>query len=126
MKIKLDENLPQMIALRLSGLGHDVHTTFEEGLAGRPDSQIWEVAQQEERFLITQDMDFSDTRRFTPGLHHGILLIRLRSPSRLALAERISQIFQTEDVNRWARCFVVVTEHKIRVRPPVKPTSLSS
>lgn len=126
MKIKLDENLPQLIATYLSSLGHDVHTTVEEGLAGCTDPQIWETAQREERFLITQDLDFSDTRQFTPGTHYGILLIRLRSPSRLALAARISQVFQVEDVNGWVRCFVVVTEHKIRVRPPIKSAPPSS
>jgi predicted nuclease of predicted toxin-antitoxin system len=118
MKIKLDENLPLLIASRLTALGHDVHTTLEEGVAGCPDPQIWEAAQREERFLITQDMDFSDARSFTPGTHYGVLLIRLHSPSRLNLAERINELFQAEDINGWARCFVVVTERKIRVRRP--------
>lgn len=118
MKIKLDENLPLLIASRLSVLGHDVHTTYDEGLAGCPDPQIWEAAQREQHFLITQDMDFSDARRFAPGTHHGVLLIRLYSPSRLSLAERINELFRNEDVNGWARCFVVVTERKIRVRRP--------
>jgi predicted nuclease of predicted toxin-antitoxin system len=116
MKIKLDENLPLLIASRLAALGHDVHTAFEEGLAGCLDPQIWEAAQREERFLITQDMDFSDARSFAPGTHYGVLLIRLHSPSRLSLAERVNEIFQAEDVSGWARCFVVVTERKIRVR----------
>ncbi len=62
MRIKLDENLPLLIASRLNALGHDVHTTYAEGLAGRPDPQIWEAAQHENRFLITQDLGFSDAR----------------------------------------------------------------
>lgn len=36
MKIKLDENLPGSLAVSLGNLGHDVHTTQGEGLAGRP------------------------------------------------------------------------------------------
>lgn len=82
MKIKLDENLPFSLAIPLRGLGHDVHTTHEEGLLGHADREIWEMAQKESRFLITQDLDFSDLRQFAPGSHHGILLVRLRSPSR--------------------------------------------
>jgi predicted nuclease of predicted toxin-antitoxin system len=82
MKIKLDENLPVRLANLLTSLEHDVHTTHEEGLDGRDDLEIWEAAQKESRFLITQDLDFSDTRRFAPGSHHGILLLRLHSPSR--------------------------------------------
>jgi predicted nuclease of predicted toxin-antitoxin system len=119
MKIKLDENLPFSLATVLDELGHDVHTTREEGLSGHADREIWQSAQRESRFLITQDMDFSDSRKFAPGSHCGILLVRLRSPSRKALIERVTALFQTENVNRWERCFVVATERKLRiVKPP--------
>jgi predicted nuclease of predicted toxin-antitoxin system len=120
MKAKLDENLPLQIAFRLRELGHDVHTTQQENLSGCNDSELWANAQREGRTLITQDLDFSDSRRFTPGTHHGIVLIRLHSPSRLRLVERMQDAFQTEPVDEWAGCFVVVTDHKIRVRRPSK------
>lgn len=116
MRIKLDENLPARLASRLRLLGHEVETTREERLAGAPDSQIWEAAQRESRFLITQDLDFSDARRFVPGTHHGLLLVRLREPSRRALLERVEAAFRQEHVTAWRGCFVVVTDLKIRVR----------
>jgi predicted nuclease of predicted toxin-antitoxin system len=118
MKIKIDENLPLQIAFKLKSFGHDVHTAQEEGLSGCDDRVVWEAAEREERFLITQDLDFSDARRFAPGTHHGILLIRLRSPSRLSLIERIEELFQNENVSEWAGCFVVATDRKVRVRRP--------
>jgi predicted nuclease of predicted toxin-antitoxin system len=90
MKIKLDENLPLHLAAALGSLGHDVHTTSSEGLTGRADLDIWGAAQAESRFLITQDLDFSDIRRFTPGSHASILLVRLPSPSRQSLIARWS------------------------------------
>ncbi len=116
MKAKLDENLPLQIASRLRELGHDVHTTQQENLSGCDDSELWAQAQQEGRTLITQDLDFSDSRRFTPGTHHGVVLIRLHSPSRLRLVERLEEVFLREAVSEWAGCFVVVTDQKIRVR----------
>ena len=118
MKIKLDENLPLRLATLLNELGHDVHTLHEERLAGRADNEIWGAAQKESRFLITQDLDFSDSRRFAPGSHHGILVIRLHSPNRRNLVERVGELFQRENVGDWAHCFVVVTERKIRVLRP--------
>jgi predicted nuclease of predicted toxin-antitoxin system len=124
MKIKLDENLPFGLAIPLRGLGHDVHTTHEEGLTGNSDREIWETAQAESRFLITQDLDFSDLRQFAPGSHHGILLVRLRSPNRKNLAGRVAELFQTENVADWAGCFVVATERKIRLlKTPNKQNS---
>lgn len=124
MKIKLDENLPFQLADLLRGLDHDVHTADEEGLSGGADAEIWAAAQRESRFLITQDLDFSDLRRFAPGSHFGILLLRLRSPSRGALIQRIVGLFGEENVFQWARCFVVATERKIRVlKPDARPNS---
>ena len=51
-----------------------------EGLSGRPDPDVWQAAQVSERYLITQDMDFSNMKKFAPGTHHGLLLLRLRAP----------------------------------------------
>jgi predicted nuclease of predicted toxin-antitoxin system len=118
MNLKLDENLPRFLCAALAGLGHDVHSVLEEQLTGRPDADIWNAAQQEGRFLITQDLDFSDTRKFIPGSHHGILLIRLSSPSRSNLIFRLKQIFGSENVENWKGCFVVATERKIRIQRP--------
>ena len=118
MKIKLDENLPLRLARPLKDLGHDVRTLHDERLIGHADKEVWEAAQKEARFLITQDLDFSDLRRFAPGSHHGILLIRLRSPNRRNLTARIIEIFQKENVDEWTQCFVVATERKIRVVKP--------
>lgn len=117
MKLKLDENLPVGLAGRLKDLGHDLQIVHDEGLEGHEDEEIWEAAQKESRFLLTQDLDFSDLRRF-PGAHNGILLIRLRSPNRRDLINRVAGLFEENDPETWARCFVIVTERKIRVLKP--------
>lgn len=121
MNIKLDENLPAGLSALLAARGHDIETVPQERLGGANDVTVWEAAQREGRFFITQDLDFSDVRRFTPGTHHGLLLVRLRIPSRRALLERVRIIFETEDVGSWAGCFVVASDHKIRNRRPTRP-----
>jgi predicted nuclease of predicted toxin-antitoxin system len=115
MKIKLDENLPVSLAVLLANLDHDVHTITEENLSGKTDPEVWEAAQREERFLIMQDLDFSDVRRFAPGTHSGILLVRLHSPDRESLIQRVSEVFRQEEVDSWSGCFVVATDRKVRV-----------
>ena len=67
MKLKLDENIPQSAATRLAALGYDVDTVLDEQLGGRSDEDVWAAAQAEDRFLVTHDLDFSDTRKFEPG-----------------------------------------------------------
>ncbi len=118
MKIKLDENLPESLLVVLTDLGHAVDSVRTEGLAGRSDTEIWQEAQAAERFVITQDLDFSDMRRFAPGTHRGLLVVRLRLPGRLALARRVGQLFRTEAVESWAGCFVLATERKLRIHRP--------
>ena len=121
MRIKLDENLPVALAAHLTQLGHDTDTVHAEKLTGQIDEIIWDATQRERRFFITQDLDFSDARKFKPGAHEGLLLVRLKSPGRLALIRRIGGIFESEDVESWRACFVVATDRKIRVRRPVSP-----
>ncbi len=114
MKIKLDENLPLRLVVRLERHGHDVDTVPDEHLGGRPDAEIWKAAGAEGRFLITQDLDFSDIRQYQPGAHPGLLLVRLRAPGINALVEAIDTI--GAEIDDWGGCFVVLTENKIRVK----------
>ena len=118
MKIKLDENLPFALVARLNALGHDTDSVPQEGLAGFADSSVWQAAQNEGRFFIAQDLDFSDLRAFAPGTHGGILLLRLSDPTRQAITSCVETVFQMEAVEDWTGCFVVVTERKIRGRYP--------
>lgn len=52
----------------LAALGHDVDTVRLEQLAGRDDGDVWSATQAAGRFLVTQDLDFSD-RRTAPRMN---------------------------------------------------------
>jgi predicted nuclease of predicted toxin-antitoxin system len=119
MKLKLDENLPVTTALRLRERGHDVDTVHDEGLVGRADEVVWSAAQAEERFLVTQDLDFSDTRKFVPGTHHGILLVRLPDAEQWRVTDYLVAWLASPDAEQWARCVVVATPTKVRVAAPI-------
>ena len=118
MNFKLDENIPRLLANLLRQLGHDADTVREEGLTGQNDPTAWTAAQRASRFFITQDLDFSDIRVYTPGTHAGLLLVRLADPGRKSLVRRIRQLFETENVDDWHGCLVVATDRKLRVRRP--------
>ena len=118
MKVKLDENIPVRLVDELVRLGYDVDTVASEGLKGKPDSDVWSVTQRERRFLITQDLDFSDVRRFKPGTHAGLLLVRMREPGANALFNRIAATARDEGLYSFDGCFAVLTDRKLRVRRP--------
>lgn len=116
MKVKLDENLPARLAVALRNRGHDVDTVPEEGLSGRPDTEVWRAVRAERRFLVTQDLDFSNIRDFAPGSHPGILLLRLREPGANALVDAVTAI--ADELPGWVGCFVVLTDNKLRIKRP--------
>ena len=118
MKLKLDENLPESLLRTLAELGHDVDNVRAEHLTGHADPDVWQATQEAGRFFLTQDLDFSDIRRFAPGTHHGLMLVRLRFPGRVALERRITEVFASEDVTSWAGGFIVVTDLKLRAYRP--------
>ena len=116
MNVKLDENLPERLVSEIEARGHDVDTVRAEHLAGCDDTEVWQAAQSADRFLITQDLDFSDLRRYVPGTHAGLLVLRLAQPGRDALLARVAMLFATEPVEQWRGCLVVATDTKVRVK----------
>jgi predicted nuclease of predicted toxin-antitoxin system len=123
MRIKIDECLPYEIAEILAEKGYNVETVKSEGLTGSPDDIIWKTVQAEKLFLITSDLDFSDIRRYVPGTHQGLILLRLRQEGKNRILSYFRQLVSNFDVNDWSGCVVVATDHKVRIRkPPEEPT----
>jgi len=62
MKILVDENIPRMTVDHLRGVGHDVIDIRGTAGQGLPDPDLWILAIQEERMLITTDKGFTEHR----------------------------------------------------------------
>ncbi|HUP59646.1 MAG TPA: DUF5615 family PIN-like protein [Thermoanaerobaculia bacterium] len=116
MRILLDENLPADLIAVLRALGHDVEHVYTKSLSGRPDPDVRALAEAEDRMLVTQDIRFADARAFTPGAHAGFVLVRLKQEGLRAVITKLRAVFETEDVDSWRGCFVVIGESKVRVR----------
>lgn len=119
MRLKLDENLPVALRAPLEALGFEADTVLDEQLGGHADDAVWMATQAEGRFFVTQDLDFSDVRRFTPGTHAGILLLRVPEHQQFGVADLVIACFSAPEARTWAGCFVVATPSRFRV---VRPT----
>ena len=116
MKFKFDENLPTDLGEILRRGGHDAHSVHDEALSGATDSTIAKVCQDEQRILITLDLDFAQIQNFPPEDHHGIIVLRLVRQDReriLAIIPRLLALLQTEPIERrlW-----IMDEHRTRIR----------
>jgi predicted nuclease of predicted toxin-antitoxin system len=89
VKLKLDENLGRSVATRLRQAGHDVDTVTDEGLLGADDAAVLTAASGDQRALVTNDLDFSDPRRYRPSLYEWIVVLRV---ARQTLAEYLAVI----------------------------------
>ena len=77
---------------------------------------MWVRVQAEGRWLITADKEFGDVRKYRPGMHAGVVLIRADNESRrryIELARTVLRSLRLEDI---PGCLVVVTPRGIRLR----------
>ena len=120
MKLKLDENLSRHLKPVLASLGHDVLTAADESLLSRPDTEIAAAAFNEERILLTLDIEFADLRKYPPGTHPGIILFRPQSFGPLSVNKFIADFIRSADLGRVISCVAIVDPTHVRVRSPEK------
>lgn len=93
MRFKLDENFGTRTQQLFRTEGHDVHTVKDEEIQGSSDHRLYEICCNENRCLVSPDIDFADVTRFEPSKTSGIVVIRVsRNPS-LALLEQLVRQF---------------------------------
>ena len=107
MKILVDEHIPLMTVQVLPTMGHDVRDIRGTPDEGIQDDALWEMAQREERLLLTTDKGFT---RYRTVSHHGMLIIRLRRPSRHKIHQRIMQALRQFDDAQWPGLLVVMRD----------------
>ena len=116
MQFKIDENLHSDAADLLRQHGHDALTVHEQGLRGGADSDIADVCRQEERAIVTLDLDFSDIRGFPPADYHGIIVLRLSNQRRSAVLDVLGRIMPMFDSESPVGRLWIVDEHQVRIR----------
>jgi predicted nuclease of predicted toxin-antitoxin system len=112
----VDEDLPRQLAELLVGRGHDTATVVEQGWQGKPDHDLWSCIQDERRWLITADKGFADLRRYPPGNHCGVILLRASEESRRAYMELAVIALDRVDLNQLGGAVVIVTGRRVRIR----------
>jgi predicted nuclease of predicted toxin-antitoxin system len=114
VRFKIDENLPVELADELRSLGHAADTARDEGLSGRPDSEVVAKARAGNRIIVTLDKGIADLVRFPIATHTGVVLFRPGSLGRKAVLAFIRQ--RLASLLDLAGRITVVTTDRIRVR----------
>lgn len=114
MRFLADENVDIIIVQFLRQLGHDV-LWAAESLSGSEDVTISSIAHQQQRVILTNDLDFGEIVYRHRLAAEGVLLLRIRSRS----SDELLQLFRTH----WELIkdeligkFVVLTNRTARIR----------
>lgn len=114
MKIKLDENLPPVLSVELTQLGHDVDTAKSEGLGGATDAQLVTAASAAGRLLFTLDLDFEDARQWPTNMRAGIVLFKPRTQGALTIINFVRAFTRSTKLERLATRFTIVEPTRTR------------
>ncbi len=107
MNIFVDENIPLITVNELRKQGHDVTDIRGTADQGITDEDIWQIAQTQRRLLVTTDKGFASHRN---EVHSGILIIRLKQPTRLKIHARAIQAVRKYSQEEWAGLTVVMRD----------------
>jgi predicted nuclease of predicted toxin-antitoxin system len=116
VRFKIDENLPIDVADLLRSAGHDALTVFDQSLIGEADSLLLNICLEEERALITLDLDFSDMRSYPPQEYFGVIRLRLHRQDKPYVLDTIRRIISMIEQEQVERRLWIVEEKRIRVR----------
>ena len=116
LKIKADEDLPGSVAVRLRRAGYLVETVVEEGMGGTKDPALWRAVQVEGRFLITADKGFADVRKYPPGTHQRVLLLRPDEDGIGPLDLLVEMVLRRGGLERLRGAVAVATPRGLRIR----------
>jgi len=115
MRFLLDANLPRSLAARLEERGHEVVDIRDIAPPGIEDEEIFRIAQEQNRVIITQDLGFGDILRYPLGTHAGIVVIRLRNVRPKALVEIVSRAVEALP-DDFAGSLAIVEPGRVRLR----------
>ena len=112
---KLDENLPAEATELFQAAGHDALSVLDQALGGHSDESLATVCQQEQRAIVTFDLDFSDIRTYPPEQYCGIVVLRLGCQEKPHVLRVLEQLLSKFDNEPLARKLWIVSETTVRI-----------
>lgn len=115
MKFKIDENLPVEFTDELRAIGHDAITVLEQRMGGAADEDLFSVCIDEDRILMTMDIDFADIRVYPPSVSPGIIVFRIQPQDKNRLLYCLGRIIPLLGKEQIVRMLWIVEEDRIRI-----------
>ncbi len=113
---KIDENLPEEIAVLLREAGYEAVSVRDQGLVGEPDSTIADVCNAEGLVLVTLDLDFANIQVYPPDRTSGIMVFRVSDQGKPRLLQVLKQTLPLLGSEQIERRLWIVEDSRVRIR----------
>jgi predicted nuclease of predicted toxin-antitoxin system len=115
MKFLADHDVYAGTVHFLSGLGHDVATAGQLGLAKAEDTELLRVAHEQDRIFVTRDRDFGGLV-FVQGSGWGVIYLRILPSTQASVHAELERILALHSEQELQASFVVVEPGRHRIR----------
>jgi predicted nuclease of predicted toxin-antitoxin system len=119
VRLLADEGVDAAIVARLRSDGYDVIYVAELS-PGITDDAVLELANADERILMTADKDFGELVFRLRRVAFGVLLVRLPGLPSASKADAVAQVIG-EHGEEMPGAFTVLSAGLVRIRPPLWP-----
>lgn len=68
--------------------------------------------------LVTLDRGFANIRRYPPGTHAGMLVVRVPDQRPAIVAAVVRALLSEHDLDALRRCVVIAEPRRVRIRRP--------
>jgi predicted nuclease of predicted toxin-antitoxin system len=124
VKFRIDMPLSQDLAAWLRDRGHDAVHAAELNLAAAADVVILARAKQENRTIVTADLDYPRLLALAQERESSLILFRDGNWSEAAIIARMKEVMQRVTAADLSRSIIVVDRGRIRMRRlPFSPGS---
>ena len=116
MKFLLDMGLAQSTATFLQSQGHDAVHLRDQGLQRLPDEEVIEKARQEERIILTHDLDFGRLVALSQKPLPSVVTFRLDDMKPAVVNHFLTETLARFEMELIVGALVSVNEQAIRAR----------
>ena len=115
-RLLADVNISPLTVESLRSAGWNAVRVTDDLPPDTPDAEILRFARQQERIIITQDLDFSDLLALGGHTHPSLITVRVSDPAPQIVSDRLLSVLPhiQEDLRTGAA--VTVDDESIRVR----------
>lgn len=116
MKFLADMGVSCRVVEWLNKNGHDAIHLRDEGLHRLPNGEIFRKAIDENRIVLTFDLDFSEIAALSHGEKISVIIFRLRNTSTSNVIDRLKTVLSKCQESLISGAVVMVEDSRNRVR----------